>query len=196
MSEERHPLYEARRARARKIHEFDIRDLVGLGGLDDWAGKPLEKIAIRVATKVEQDAACDAATAYAEKRAKNAANDPDVLLDAKSAAMVATCYRDLKRPDVLPVWPSVEEVCRLLTADQISALISLYNQVRQAESPNQVAIEPEDLDAIVNVCVASAGTDFPEAQLARVERVRLEQMFILLAIRLREAESKIVQDGD
>lgn len=193
MSDEKHPLFEALRAGERKVHEFDIRELIGLESLTEWGGKPLEKVAIRVARKIEQDAAVDMATMYAEKSAKHASGDPDVILDAKAAAIVATCFRDLRRPHVLSVWPDAEQVCRTLNADQIGALLNLYNQVRRVESPDKKEITADELAAVISMCVAAASTTIPEAVLAKIERVKLEQMFILLAIQLHEARK---DEGD
>lgn len=190
MSEEQSELLTAIQERKRPVHEFEVNGLVGL------SKEPIRKVAIRVATKREQDLAIAGAHAYVAKLAEktpSVASDPDVLLDAKACYILATVLRDPgtesdpNRSDKMPIFPTGEVIADKLSTEQIAALIALANQVRRIESPAAEEIGEDLVQAVVQLCSSLSDTDLPEAALARFTRVQLEQLIILLCMRLDTA---------
>ena len=179
------PLLEALRARPRKMHEFDVAALLGFGG------EEVHKVWIRVATKREQDLALVGAHNYVAKLAKDGAaiaSDPDVMLDAKNAYILSAVILDAKGN---PVWPAGDIMMSMLSTESIAALLALSNQVRRIESPDPEEMSEAEIDAIVSLCEKSqtheAWKHIPEAALAKVARVKLEQLVFLLSLKLATA---------
>lgn len=172
------------KSRKRAAHVFEVNDILGLDK------KAVKRVAVRVATKWEQDLAAASAHAYVQRLAENkpgVLTDPDILVDAKSCAILATVIRDADRPDEMPVFPTGTVVAELLSSEQISSLVALANQVRRVESTTPDGITEEQLEAVIKLCVSAQETELPEAVLAKFSRVHLEQMTILMALRLDEA---------
>jgi hypothetical protein len=188
VAEETSELFEAIKARPRKVYRFPANDLVGL------SGDKIHEVAVRVATKREQDLAVAGAHAYVAKLAEKnprVADDPDVLLDAKSCYILATVLRDPARPDKMPLFPTGETIAERLSTEQIAALVSVANQVRRQEAPDPDELNDETLETVLSICSAAVGTELPEAVLARFSRVKLEQLTIRMAVELEAARKAL-----
>jgi len=182
MTDELSPIAAAIKARPRVAHAFEVQGYLSLGS-------EVRRVRIRVPTKREQDLAVAGAHEYVSKLGDKAATDPDVLLDAKNAFIVATAVRDDAQPDKLPAFPSGGWVVENMTAEQIGALVNLINEVRKHENPGGWIIDDATVEAIASVCAATAESDFPEKALADKSREFLSTVVVLLAIKLAAARA-------
>lgn len=176
-------------ARQRKTYEFDVGPYVGLG-------ETVSKIAVRVPTKREQDIALVGAHEYvAQLSAKTPAvkDDPEILLDAKAAFIVAVACRRAEEPEKMPAWPSGGWLSENLTSDQISVLLNLVNQVRAKESPTPTQISEEQIEAFIAMAALASGTELPDIALAGLPQVYVVQLFVMTAMKLAEARKQLAQ---
>lgn len=173
-------LLTALRARPRKVHEFPVSGLLGFGN------ETLHKVAIRVPTHAETVAALDQAHRWVAKQCdKNprALDDPEIVQDAKAAAIVAMACRDPARPEKMPIWPTAEVLSEQCTPDQIASLLALVNYVRRVDGPSPQDLSAELVDSVVTMC-AGVDQDIAAAFLARFGREELCQLIIQLCLRV------------
>lgn len=167
--------------RVRRLHEFDVGPAFKLA---------TNKIKIRVATKAEQDIALVGAHRYAETKAKDApsaAQDQDLLGDAKSAFVVFASCRDFETPEKMPAFMAPEWMMDNLTADEIAYLLNLVNEVRTAESPAPKDLSDAVVEDLIGLCAENAGNDIPEAVLAHMSREYLTSLAVLISMKLVDA---------
>jgi hypothetical protein len=163
------------KARDRRGHEFDIAEI-----LND---KEPAKVRVRRPTKAEQDFALAAAHDYVAKkvaRTPSAAQDDDLLRDAKSACIVATCFRRADKD--LPLWPTGEVLMEELEADAIGALVAVVNLVRERDFAGFVPLDEAAREAIIRRCVDGASAAFPEEPLAIYSHGFLARLVVDLAL--------------
>ena len=170
--------------RERKLYPFDVQGFFGLGD------KAINKIAIRVATKKEEDAAVAAAHAHAAKCSdlESARRDPDLLNDSKVCEILFAVCRDADDPKY-PAFPWGAWMRENLTTDQLAALLNLYHEARKAQGPIQWDLSYETVEALADVCALTAESDVPESVLADRPREWLSQAFVMLAQRWRELKA-------
>lgn len=188
MSDElRSALAEAIEAQDRERHEFDVRGFFGLGD------KPVPKLAIRVATKAEEDAALVAAHATVRDLSggdKNAMADFDLLGDQKLIQILfRVCFSATEKTTegvYYPAFPGPDWMRRHMTTDQIATVMNLYHEVRKASGSTRSVISFEDVEGLALACAEASGSDLPEAMLANADRTWLTEAFILLAVRYKE----------
>lgn len=170
-------------AMPRQCKEFDVGKMLGLAD---------GKIAVRVATKAEQDRAVVGAHDYAKRLAgdnKDAAHDPDILADAKSAFIAHVTCRDAKQPDKLPAFLSPTWMMENLSSEQIAVLVNLANEVRIHQPAVARDIADSTVEAIADLCEEHAGDDIPEAVLANMDREYLTHLVVLLSVKLKQARA-------
>ena len=174
-------------SKARKCHTFDVS---GFFGMSD---EPLAKVAIRVATKREQDMAVVEAWEYSKSLAgkdlQEAWSDRDILEDAKTACLLAKVLRDPVRPDEMPLFFTGRWMIEKMTVDQLSVLLNLYNTVKNRESPSPAQLDDDSIEKIAAACNLAAGTELPEQALAGLNREFLTQAVVLLSVKLAEARA-------
>lgn len=187
MTTEKSTLQKALEAKPRQTFDFDLTQHLGLAGVTP-------KVRVRVATKFEQDRALVAAHNYVKEIASQndkAASDPDILEDAKSAAIAFECCRDADSPKDMPAFNSPKDMMRTLTSDEIAVLVNLCNEVRAKVSPAPKDISRDTMESLIKMCVDHVGDDIPEAVFANFGREYLTHMVVLLCCELTEARAKL-----
>jgi hypothetical protein len=185
-SDELSNIAKAVKARPRPIHEHDVGRLLGLG-------ETVNRVAIRVPTKREQDLALIGAHEYVDRlseKVSSAKNDPEILVDAKAAFIVAEACRRAADPEKMPTWPGGMWIHENLTSDQIATLLHIVNQVRWRESPTPLAIDDDLLEARIKFAAEAAHTDLPDMALSELSHAVLVQMFIMTASKLHELRAE------
>ena len=185
----RSKLAEQIRARPRKVHVYDVAPFMCMG-------ETRARVAIRIPTKKEQDRALVGAHQYMVKRAgatPSVINDPEIMQDAKSAFIVAECCFEADRADgdVMPLWPTGNEVSEDLSTDEIAVLVNLVNEVRAKLGPTPHEITEEQVEAFARVCSVGAGTTKPDEVLTPLPHYFVVQLAILFAVRLAEARQTV-----
>lgn len=183
---EKSALQTALESRSRKTFDFDLSQYISVAA-------SMPKVRVRVATKFEQDRALVAAHNYVKELASSnekAASDPDILEDAKSAAIAFECCRDAESKNDMPAFNSPKDMMRTLTADEIAVLVNLCNEVRAKVSPAPKDISRDTLESLIKMCVDHVGDDIPEAVFANFGREYLTHMVVLLCCELTEARAK------
>ncbi len=188
-SEYRSPLVQAIEARKRNAHRFRVNDFLGL------PGPQIEHIKIRVAMKAEEDRAVASAHRYVKELAgdTDAKNDPDILVGAKTCAILHTVCREGSDFDghafLSPEWMRDH-----LTTDHLSTLLNLYNEVRKAEGPAPKDLEDATVERLLSACIefVEAEERIPQMALAACPREYLSEAFVMAAVKLdvarREAD--------
>lgn len=184
-------LVRAIEARGRKPVVCDV------AGFFSIAGNPIPKIAIRINVKGEEDRAVVDAHRYSENLAKgtDAAKDDDLLRESKVVHALWTACRAVDEkgePTIMGAFPSPGWMRDNLTSDQLAALLNLYNDIRQRQSPWPYKFDDEDVERLAMLCADGADTEVPTALLAGVEREMLSQYFIIVSCKLRKARSELL----
>lgn len=163
-------------AKARALHRYPESGLLG--------GKCAELV-VRVPTKLETDQAIVDAHKYIDDMAGKldaVKSDADLLLDTKSAAIVARALRDSDDPS-FPAFPNADFVQRHLTSDQIASLVHLLNDARDREPGAQMGVTQETVSFMVSSArwLSTAPREHAVAFFARMNRERLIELVIALA---------------
>lgn len=173
--------------KGRTPHVFEAGTHFGLGDL------PAGRIAVRVATKAEQDRAIAGAHDYAKQVADKtgADRDPDLLEDAKSAFIAFEVCRD---PDDAkqPLFLSPRDMLERLSSEQIAILVNLANEVRWKEA-GRPEITSDAVMALSEACAKHAGDDIPEAILARFNREFLTHAFVIQSAELALVKARLAE---
>jgi hypothetical protein len=182
MSEHISELAEALARRERKVWMFDVNAIFGVGAT------AFTRIGMRVATKAEHDRAVLGAHAYVAERAKAsqvdgkiAAEDGDILIDAKTAHILFEICRDAADPKY-PAFPGPRWIVEHLTPDEMGVLLNLYAEVIRATATIDFDLSPGRLDALAKGFAALADTDQPNELLARFTRSQVSEMLIRLSV--------------
>ncbi len=163
-------------AQARTLHRYPESGLLG--------GKVAELV-VRVPTKLETDQAIVDAHKYIDDMAgklEPVKGDADLLLDTKSAAIVARALRDSDDPS-FPAFPNADFVQRHLTSDQIASMVHLLNDARDREPGAQMGVTQETISFMVASArwLSTAPREHAVAFFARMNRERLIELVIALA---------------
>jgi hypothetical protein len=183
---ERSKLGQLIKALPRKSHDFAVERMFAMGD-------EVQKIAIRVPRKREQDAALDSARKYVAKmleKGEKPEDAPEFFEDAKAAAIVAVCCLDPEQ-DMLPVWPTLDVVTEDLTPDQIGVLVRLINEVRAKDGPTPDLLDDERVEAFATMAGLAASTDTPDSLLTPLPHPYLVHLYILTAIKLAAARAEL-----
>lgn len=181
------PLAEAISKRTRKLYEFEVSEVFKVTG---------NRVKVRVVTKAEQDLALVGAHKYAAGKASDmpdAAHDPDLLDDAKSAFVAFAACRDADEPDKFPAFPAPQWMLEHLTTDEVAHLVNLMNEVRVKESPSPMSISDEMIDGIAELCAANVSSEIPESVLASFTREYLTHVVVMLSARNVELRARVVE---
>lgn len=181
-------------ARERHCFEFEVAFL-GLGG------NPLPKLAMRVATKAEQDRAVIGAHRYVEELAtgarvdaKVATEDRDIITDAKTCFILFEVCRDAQDPKY-PAFPGPKWMVEHLSADELGVLLNLYGEVLRKTGTYDFDLGPEALLTLGQALAATATSDAPNALLARYTREQLGEVCIRMAVVMDELREQLA-DAD
>jgi hypothetical protein len=173
-------------ARERRCYDFETNGFLGL------AGKPILTIKVRVATKGEQDRAVLGAHKYVEELAKDArvdakvaAEDRDILSDAKTCFILFEVCRDAEDPNY-PAFPGPRWMIDHLSTDEIGVLLNCYTEVLRATGTIDFDLSTERVEALSQALAATADSDAPNAYLARYTREQVTEICIRLAVMLDE----------
>ena len=188
-AEYKSPLVQAIEARERKTHLFRVNEFLGLPGPE------VQHVAIRVATKEEENSAVVSAHEYVKQVASNsdAKSDPDLLTDAKTCHILHWVCREAGMD--APAFLGRDWMVKHFTTDHIACLLNLYNEVRKAEGPAPKELTDTVIEAAAGLCVAGVESDevIPQMVLASWNRETLTEGFVALAIKLdvarREADA-------
>ena len=173
--------------RQRKLYPFEVQGFFGLGD------KVIQRVAIRVAVKAEEDEALVAAHVRIKALAsedKEAMGDNDLKVDQK---LIQILHRICFSPDEetkdgvpYPAFPGPEWMRKNLTTDQIACLMNLYHEVRYIDGPMKATITTEDVCNRAIGLAKVSDTEIPEALLANTDRTWLTHAFILLSVQYKE----------
>jgi len=184
MTERLSPLAEALAKRDRKQFDFNLEGVFGL------ANKPVEAIKIRIATKGEQDRALCGAHAYVDNLAKGAhiesrvaAEDRDILSDAKTCHILADVCRDATDPKY-PAFPGPKWMIDHLSTDEIGVLLNCYHEALRKSGTVDFDLAPERVASISRLLAAASESDAPNEYLIRFSREQLVEICIRQAVML------------
>lgn len=166
--------------RERASHEFEVQGFFGLGD------KEIHKIAIRINTKADEDAAIVAAHKYVKSASdgiEEVKSDGDILNDGKAIeALFRSCRAAGEAEGVdYPVFPGPIWMRKNLTTDQIAALLNLYQEVRRIEAPVPWTLTTDEVLRVARVCSKTSQTDIPDDYLGSRPKEWVTQAFILLS---------------
>jgi len=181
-------------SRVRKVYEFEVQGLFGIGN------KEIHKIAFRVNTKAEEDESIQAAHSSVKAMDDDAKRDPDLLRDRKTAeALFRACRRceegDKEKNYGYPAFPLPSWMTKNMTTDQLSILLNYYNEVRAKEGPLDNIEDMDQVRAVAKGCAATSKSDIPETLLAEVSREWLTHAFVLISAEWA-AMAKELTDGN
>ena len=187
----------------RVVEGFDVSGFFGL------ADRPLPHIGCRVPTKGEQDRAIIAAHKYIAEIANNAGagsdsakSDRDLTQDAKTAAAIFECFREMvPDPDDpkkwihadWPAFPSPRWAIENLTPEQIAVLLNLANEFRAKQAPSPIGLDDDTVEDYIAVCVTQNN---PEYLLVGLSREYLVQLQILTSARLAASRNEVSRLAD
>lgn len=184
MTERLSPLAEALEKRERRLFDFTLKDVFGLGG------KPIEAVKIRIATKGEQDRALCGAHAYVEKLAKGAnidarvaGEDRDLLLDAKTCHILAEVCRDATDTKY-PAFPGPKWMIDHLSTDEIGILLNCYHEALRKTATVDMDLSPERVATLSRLLAMTAESDAPNELLLRFTREQLAELCVRMAVML------------
>lgn len=182
----RSPLIQAIEKRERKAHHFRVNDFLGL------PGPQIHHIAIRVATKEEEDAAVISAHEYVKNAAgqSDARTDADLLLDAKACHILHWVCREV---DIdAPAFLGRDWMAKHFTTDHIACLLNLYREVRKKEGPQPKELDDSTAEAILTACASAikAGEDIPAQVIANCNRETLSELILMAAVKLDVARDE------
>lgn len=185
-AEYKSPLVQAIEARPRKTHLFRVNEFLGLPGPD------VQHVAIRVATKEEENSAVVSAHEYVKEVASNsdAKSDPDLLTDAKTCHILHWVCREAGMD--APAFLGRDWMVKHFTTDHIACLLNLYNEVRKAEGPAPKELTDETAEAILGACgqAIQDGENVPTWVLANCNRETLSELVLVAAMKLDVARSE------
>lgn len=185
-AEYKSPLVQAIEARPRKTHLFRVNEFLGLPGPD------VQHVAIRVATKEEENSAVVSAHEYVKEVASNsdAKSDPDLLTDAKTCHILHWVCREAGMD--APAFLGRDWMVKHFTTDHIACLLNLYNEVRKAEGPAPKELTDETAEAILGACgqAIQDGEQVPTWVLANCNRETLSELVLVAAMKLDVARSE------
>ena len=177
--------------RERKTHEFEVQGFFALGDTE------IQKIAIRVNTKSEDDASIVAAHRYAHsfkgEGVATARKDSDILTDGKAIEALFRACRSPKEEGAkfeYPIFPGPSWMRENLTTDQIAILLNLYQEVRRVEAPVPWEITISQVMQLSQLCAEEALNDSPDTALAAQPKEWMVQAFIILSQKFFELISK------
>jgi hypothetical protein len=191
------------RKASRVVEGFDVSGLFGL------ADKPIPHIGCRVPTKGEQDRAIIAAHKYIAEIAANAGAgaesakaDRDLTQDAKTAAAIFECFREMvPDPDDpkkwihadWPAFPSHRWAIENLTPEQIAVLLNLANEFRAKQAPSPIGLDEDTVEDYIAVCV---NAENPEYLLVGLSREYLVQLQILTSHQVKASRNEVTRLAD
>jgi len=185
-AEYKSPLVQAIEARERKTHLFRVNEFLGLPGPE------VQHVAIRVATKEEENSAVVSAHEYVKEVASNseAKSDPDLLTDAKNCHILHWVCREAGMD--APAFLGRDWMVKHFTTDHIACLLNLYNEVRKAEGPAPKDLSDETIEAILGACgqAIRGGEDVPAWVLANCNREMLSELVLAAATKLDVARAE------
>ena len=177
--------------RERICYDFETNGFLGL------AGKPIQKIKVRVATKGEQDRAVLGAHKYVEELAKDArldvkvaSEDRDILSDAKTCFVLFEVCRDADDPKY-PAFPGPRWMMDHLSTDEIGVLLNCYTEVLRATGTIDFDLSTDRIDALSKALAATADTDAPNAYLVRYSREQVVEICIRQAVMVDELRAEL-----
>ena len=149
--------------------------------------KVIGSIALRVATKQEENAAIAQAEVYLKGLASQAdgavdVKDPDLANAARTVYILHAVCRDPKSPNTAFAFTSGKEMMRLLTCDEVGKLLDLYNRFRAAQSPFDRALTVEDVEAEAARLAAVGTTEVADMLVQSKDRIWLEQFAVRLSM--------------
>jgi len=170
-------------SRPRIAHEFEVQGFFGLGE------SPIMKVAVWVNVKSEQDSALASAYQVVDRltlESKRAADDEDILVDAKTTQILFKACRRAEEGDKgsgykYPAFPSPEWMRQNLTTDQLGVLLNLYHEVRRREAPVTWEISNESVLSLYAICSDYSQSEMATTLLSVQSREWLQQAFILLS---------------
>ena len=187
----------AKALEARKPQYFDsaVADLVGEVVLCP-DGEPIQFVKVRVASKGEQDRALIEAHRYVKRMAADvpaAANDPDILLDAKNACIIATVFRDADAPDAMPAFRTGQWVIDKLTTYQIGRMLNAYADVLRRAGEVKSAPSDDEVESLATLC-AYLEPERASTVLVGASREYLADVTVALSKRLEDTRI-VLQDA-
>jgi hypothetical protein len=182
------PLVRELKNRERETWSFDAVNLAGAGD------KPLGKYRIWVATKFEQDQAIVQAHKYAKAMAgedRDAAEDKDLLDEAKTAHILAATCRNHEQPKGLPAFPGPKWMMQHMSTDELSVLLHNYNACLGKCGVYEMDTSEEKVDFYLQACADTGETDLPDMLLGQCHREYLIFLLVRAASRMKRAEAKL-----
>jgi hypothetical protein len=145
-----------------------------------------------------QGSAVVAARSYARKKIQGdpdseaAAEDPDLLDNAKAIELLARCCLrpepdDPKSKVLYPVFTGSGWMRDHLSADDLAYLVNCLKAAARSFSPLRSDIDYGAVTKLARACWAARDTDVPEAVLADCDREYLTQVVVLLSCQLADA---------
>jgi hypothetical protein len=151
-------------------------------------------IAMRVATKQEENAAIAQAEVYVRDLGKSGSvdlKDPELVRDARTVYILHAVCRDPKRPNSAAAFTSPREMMALMTRDEIAKLLNHYNRFAESVSPFDFDLSPEKVDEVSAQLAQLSGTDLADALVQSKDRVWLEQYAIRVSMQLADARQEV-----
>jgi hypothetical protein len=168
------------RAKNRKTQLVDGLAFTGPGD------KVVGALAMRVATKQEENLAILRAEVYVRDLGKGSAielKDPSLIEAARTVFILAEVCRHPKHPQSASVFGTGKWMMENLTCDEIGKLLDIYNRHRVAASPfDQAEMTPEVVEETAAQLGQYATTDLADAIVQNKDRIWLEQFCIRLAM--------------
>jgi hypothetical protein len=183
--QESYGLSAAMKSTTRRLYDYDLGPMIGL---QTGVAK------FRVPTKREQDRAVAGAYDYAKKLTETnekAAEDPDIISDAKSAFIVFEASRDASDPEKFPAFYAPSWMMDNMTADQIAVMVNIVNEVRRKESPGPGIVDDEMVEQVATLCADHASDEIPQLALSNMNREVLSHLVVLLSLKLAEARAEV-----
>ena len=150
-------------------------------------------VAMRVATKQEENAAIAQAEVYVQNLGKSGGvelRDPELVRDARTVYILHAVCRDPKRPQSGSAFISGAWMMAHLTRDEIAKLLSHYNRFAESVSPFDFDLSPEKVDEAASQLAQFAGSDLADAVVQNKDRVWLEQFAIRVSMMLADSRQE------
>jgi len=151
-------------------------------------------VAMRVATKQEENAAIAQAEVYVRDLGKTGnveLKDPALIENARTVFILHAVCRDPKRPNSAPAFMTPRFMMEHLTRDEIAMLLNHYNRMAEAASPFDFDLSPEKVDEAASQLAQLSGSDLADAIVQTKDRIWLEQFAIRVSMMLASTRQEL-----
>jgi hypothetical protein len=177
------------RLKNRPFKVVQSQEFIGAGD------KTFGSVAVRVATKGEENSALLQAQDYMSKLTpdkKAELKDPDIVEDVKTVHILHAVIRDARDPHNFPAFPSPAFMMQTMTRDEVGALLNISVDYQSSQSPLAVKIDDDAVEVLARgLAEFWRNPQATQSLFADKSRAWLEEALVLLSVKYDAAKTTI-----